>query len=115
MITIDSYTFGNMTIRGELYKKDLIISNGNVLPEWRRKEGHKLCLEDLEEKIEKDTDILVIGTGAYGVMNVPKSLREELEQKNITVHIAGTPKAVQLFNQYSAQNRDVSGAFHLTC
>ncbi len=112
---IESYRFGEMVVSGKSYHRDLKIINGRVVPDWWRREGHSLCLDDIRDILESDCEILVIGTGAYGVMKVPESVKQALEQRGLKVEIYPTAKAAERFNELFASKQKVAGAFHLTC
>lgn len=71
---IDFYEFGRIKINGKLYFKDLIIFPDGIKENWWRKEGHKLGAEDIEEVIAEKPEVLIVGTGYYGYMEV---LQEE--------------------------------------
>ena len=109
---INSYSFGNIKVNGQNISSDLIIFKDKIINDWWRKEGHRLHKEDLKEVIIYDPDVLIIGTGKQGIMTVPQSLINFLEDKNITVKVNKTDKAVQLFNK--ARGKKVA-ALHLTC
>jgi len=111
---INKYSFGNMTIREKEYHSDLIIYKNSVNDTWWRKEGHCLSIEDIEEIIDKKPEVLIIGTGAHGLMKISPSLIKYLELKNIRVIVKKTKEAVEEYNQLY-QNIHVIAAFHLTC
>ena len=111
---IEEYHFGRMVISGKTYTSDLILFPDKVISSWWRKSGHKLCLQDLEEVIQEKPDILVIGTGAMGVMKVNDEVRQYVQQEGITLIIEKTGKAVQFYNHHP-RDKKVIGAFHLTC
>ena len=46
---IEEYDFGRIVIDEKLYFKDLRIIDGEILPDWVRKEGHFLDVDDLKE------------------------------------------------------------------
>ena len=115
MIRIESYSFGRIKIEGDIYKKDLIISEGKITSPWWRKEGHNLQWEDLEEKIAGESEVLVVGTGAFGGMKEQQALREQIENSGLSLHVAKTEEAVNIFNDLSEQGKNVTGVFHLTC
>ncbi len=116
-IKIDAYSFGKMVYGGETYTSDLIIYPDRVDHSWRRLQGHLLQIEDLENILKQDPDILVIGTGYMGVMKVPPELKEQLENKNIQLHVQRTRAAVKTFNAFNRadKSKKVIAAFHLTC
>ena len=111
---IDGYVFGRMIIDSKTYTADVIVYPDRVDPSWWRKEGHYLNKEDLPDIIKAKPDILVIGTGNMGVMQVPEATVKYIEKQGIEVHVTKTGKAVEIFNELSA-GKKVIGAFHLTC
>ncbi|MGQ9801827.1 MAG: Mth938-like domain-containing protein [Candidatus Saccharicenans sp.] len=110
---IESYAFGRMTVGGKVYTADLIIVGEEIFPNWWRQEGHSLCAEDLKVVAERKPEILVIGTGAYGAMDVPYETEKYLEAQGIEVIWKPTAQAVEIFNSISGRKK--AGAFHLTC
>lgn len=111
---IHHYSFGSMEINGRTYDQDLIIFREKIISGWWRKEGHSLALKDLEKVIDYEPDLLIVGTGAYGVMRVPSATLKALEEKGIETICLNTRDAVDLFNRQNA-GKKVVGAFHLTC
>ena len=77
---IDSYSFGSMTVDGKEYTADLMIFPDRVRPDWWRQEGHLLRLGDLAEVLKYAPEVLVIGKGAAGIMQVPLAVKEALEK-----------------------------------
>ncbi|MHC4155844.1 MAG: Mth938-like domain-containing protein [Planctomycetota bacterium] len=112
---IDSYKFGHIVVNGVAYNSDVIIMGGAVRPNWWRKRGHLLSVEDLEAVIEARPSVLVIGCGASAMMKVPEETRQALGEQNIQSEALDTQKAVQRFNQLSAEGANVAAALHLTC
>lgn len=111
---IDHYSFGNITVNGNRYSKDMIIFPDRVFSPWWRGEGHLLQIDDLVEVIKTDIAELVIGTGYYDTMKVPSDVIEFLNNKGITASIEKTPEAVEVYNRI-ALKRAVITALHLSC
>ena len=111
---IDGYVFGRIIIDGKTYTTDVILYADMVDSSWWRKEGHSLYKEDLPGIVKAKPDILIIGTGNMGVMQVSESTIKYFEGQGIEVRVAKTGKAVEIFNELSA-GKKVIGAFHLTC
>ena len=112
---IDAYSFGSITVDGKIYKRDVIVFPQTVRPDWWRKEGHSLAMEDLDEVIAFEPDILVVGIGALGIMRIPSSTKSAIEKQGIRLFGQKTADAVDLFNEHIGQGEKVVGAFHLTC
>jgi hypothetical protein len=112
---IDSYQFGRIVVDGTTYQHDLIIAGNNVWPNWWRKQGHSLAIEDLASVIETEPDILVVGCGDSGIMRVPEQTRQALEAAGVLLEALNTHKAVERFNQLVHEGANVAAALHLTC
>jgi len=111
---IEHYSFGKITIDRQTYTSDLIVYPGRIDASWWRKEGHNLRVEDLKDVDNAKPDVLIIGTGAFGVMRVPKEIIAYFESKGIKVHTMRTGKAIGLFNELQ-KDTVVIAALHLTC
>jgi hypothetical protein len=112
---IEKYSFGSITVDSKEYTKDVIIFPDKVLCPWWREEGHSLSLEDLKEVIKLNPAILIIGTGAYGAMDVPEETLEILKEQNIETLTAKTAAAVEIYNEYIQKNKNIIACLHLTC
>ena len=112
---ISSYTFGSITIDNKNYQKDLMVFPDKVRPNWIRKKGHSLELDDIREIFNYHPDTLIIGTGAYGSMTIPSSTKEAISRQTIKLIAEDTEKACSLFNEHIKNNKKTVGAFHLTC
>ncbi|MFQ6091686.1 MAG: Mth938-like domain-containing protein [bacterium] len=111
---IDSYRFGEIVIDGERYTSDVIIYPDRVDANWWRKEGHRLSVGDLKGIVETRPEVLVVGTGDAGVMEVPVETKEYLEAGGIKLITERTGQACQTFNRLVGSG-NVIAALHLTC
>ena len=111
---IESYEFGRIRIDGKTYINDLIIFPDHVEDDWWRKRGHELHKEDIGTIMEEAPEVLIVGTGASGYLNVSSEIKKFIESKGIKVKIAKSREACKLFNELSEKRRVVA-AFHLTC
>jgi len=112
---IESYSFGRIVINGRSYTSDLIVFPSHVKDSWWRKEGHRLNIEDLREVIEEAPEVLVVGTGYYGLMKVPEDVKEYLANKGIKLIAKRTREACENFNSLLRSGKKVVAALHLTC
>ena len=111
---IGSYSFGSILIDGESYSSDLIIFPGKINASWWRKRSHKVDLEDIPELLEAEVEVIIFGTGAYGLMKIAKKVIEHFANRNIEVIIEKTGNAVNTYNEIS-ESKKVIAALHLTC
>jgi hypothetical protein len=122
MYRISDYEFGRVVVNGRTYCADLLILPDAVVPDWWREEGHDLSVADLweverravESAAEKPA-ALVVGTGTYGMMNVPAETRDWLAGLGIDLHELPTAEACERYNALAARGVRVAAALHLTC
>jgi len=112
---IESYDFGRIVINGRSYTSDLIVFPSHVKDNWWRKEGHRLSVDDLEEVFKATPEVLVVGTGYYGLMKVPEEVKEHLAKKGIKLIVKQTIEACETFNDFLRSGKKVVAALHLTC
>jgi len=111
---INSYQFGLITIDGKNYTSDVIIFPDRVKDSWWRKTGHELCLEDIADIIAENPEVLIVGTGASGLMQVLPEVKQGVEAQGIRLIVQTTDKACQTYNQL-CRSRKAVAALHLTC
>ena len=112
---IEQYSFGKIAIKGRMYTNDIKIICGRVVPDWWRKNGHRVEIHDIADILKENTDIFVLGKGKPGLMKSTDSLRKFLQKKEIELIEVSTPKAVDTFNKLLKEGKSVSAGFHLTC
>ena len=112
---IEAYSFGRMTVNGVTYIDDLMIIEGNVKENWRRKTGHYVDMADVRDILMAEPDVLVLGKGRSGMMEVAPSLRAHLSEIGMALIAENTTEAVRTFNQLWQEGRKVAAGFHLTC
>jgi len=111
---IEFYDFGQITIDGRRFTRDLIIFPDRVRDGWWRREGHQLSMHDLKEVVEAKPEVLVIGTGYNGYMDVPSDVRDFFASREIELVVEKTSEACETYNRLAKSKRAVA-ALHLTC
>ncbi len=112
-------SFGNITVADKTYEYDIWISSDGEIHKRKKKlsqeifgTSHVLSLPELEHIYEKDTDLLVFGTGQDGKCQLSEDAVTYLEKKGTRVLLENTPEAIRSWND--AKGR-VIGLFHVTC
>jgi hypothetical protein len=113
MARIEAYEFGRVLVDGVEHRRDVVVLPGRVVPDWRRREGHGLVLEDLEDVLDELPAWLVIGTGAYGRLEPEPEALAALRRRGIVVDALPTGEAVRLFADL--EPAQTAAALHLTC
>ena len=111
---IGEYRFGRIVVDDRVYTTDVIIFPDRVMANWWRKEGHSLSAADLWEVLRDPPDVIVIGQGSAGRMEVPIETRRRLREAGIEVIVEPTEEACQTYNRLR-ESRRVVAALHLTC
>lgn len=109
---IEENTFGSIKINGITYKNDIIITPKGVIPNWWRKEGHKIFWEDLSSLNFEGIKILFIGTGWSDALKVQDDLKEKMKELNIKIISKNTSKIIKEYENF--KNISIL-ALHLTC
>jgi hypothetical protein len=100
---------------GLSFCKDLKIIGDNIMENWWRGQGHRIDTADIADILAAGPEVLVVGTGYAGFMEISKSLHAALENRTIKLVAQKTPQAIKTFNELHSQGKRVAGAFHLTC
>lgn len=111
---VESYSFGRIRIDGRDYSADAIILPDRVIANWWRAEGHRLAMGDLGQVVAAGPEVLVVGTGAHGLMEIPHETLAALRENGIEVIVQRTGAAWHTYNRQSA-SRPTAAALHLTC
>jgi len=114
MNIIDSYRFGLIVVNGKHYTSDVIIFPDRVHDNWWRNTSHQLHLDELSEAIAAKPEVLIVGTGASGLMKVLPEVEQSLEAQGIKLIAQPTGEACNLYNQLCHSQRVVA-TLHLTC
>jgi hypothetical protein len=113
MARLEDYCFGRLTVDGQEHKRDLIVLPDRVVPDWRRRDGHSLAMEDLDEVLDDLPARLVLGVGAQSQLRPDPAVIAELERRGVTVECLTTDAAVRRYGQLD--ERRTAAALHLTC
>ena len=113
---IEGYEFGRIVVDGKKFTSDVIVGSDNVInSSWWRKEGHRVHKEDVQEILAYNPEIVVFGTGYYGIVKVEKEVEDLLGKKGIKVEKMKSEEAVKRFNELLKQGKRAVLAIHLTC
>jgi len=115
---VEKYAFGLIIINGKEYRYDVEVRwTGEVL-KWWRKEGHIFDVEDVKRAVAQNPDIIILGTGDWGMAQVTERCKNFIREKGIELIINKTKDAVEAFNtivQNPREKKKVIALFHLTC
>jgi hypothetical protein len=111
---IERYEFGLIVIEGQTFKTDLLIWPGRIKSDWWRQEAHLLHLDDVAEALAANPQVLVVGQGEPGKMQVDPALAAYLKDRGVELMVHPTREACRVINDLSGTRR-LAAALHLTC
>ena len=112
---IESFSFGNIVVDGVTYQHDIKIIHDHVVPQWWRKSGHRVDIEDVADLLAAKPETIVLGKGLPGLMSSSKVLKILLADQGIRLIEQKTALAIRTYNQILQEGHDVAGGFHLGC
>ncbi|CAN9493054.1 unnamed protein product [Ophioblennius macclurei] len=117
---IVSLSWGHMVVKGSSshYKDCKVWPGGSRAWDWRETgTNHSPGVQpgDLEEVLKKGIDLLVIGRGMKGALQVPPSTLDFVKQRGVEVKVFQTEEAVAEYNKLANGGAKVGGVFHSTC
>ena len=111
---IDSYKFGEFIVDKKKFECNIELINDQV-KEHRHLPEHRLTLDDFQDLINANPSVLIIGTGAYGVVKPPQQIIKVIENKGIKVIVEKTGDACKTYNRILKQGKKVAALMHNTC
>jgi len=114
---IQGYSFGEIKVGNECFNHDVYLNcQGQAIP-WQRQTSHWIDLNDIKEFLEEKPDIVIIGTGKWGVAKVSEKVFEWAKEEGINLIVEKTSLAVQKYNELISKESKAKmvGFFHLTC
>ncbi len=123
---IEGVSWGRFVINGKEHAKlsdgtvvgagkDIILIGDDVVP-WKDRKGHRLSKEMVRKVIEYKIDIVIIGNGFYGAVEVPPDVVEFLQLNGVReVIILKTPEACRKYNELYSRGKKVALLAHGTC
>jgi hypothetical protein len=111
---IDHYEFGLIVIEGQTFRKDVLMWPGRIKGDWWRKEAHLLKLDDVAEALVAAPQVLVVGQGEPGKMQVDPALAAFLQDRGVELIAHPTREACRVINDLTGERR-LAAALHLTC
>jgi len=118
--TINSTTFGSITINHQKYNQVLILGETIEEREYARlKEkfgtSHRIGLWKIEKLLSDKPEIIVVGTGQDGKFEVDEEFLVACKNVGVEVMVDKTPVALEIFNRLVGEGERVNGLFHTTC
>jgi len=118
-VRINDTSFGSITVNGERYDHDIIITLEGRVKKRKKKlsksiygTSHTISLPEIEYVYQKDADGIIIGSGQHGVARLSEEASDFMAGKKCSVVVKNTPEALKEWNSHKGR---WIGLFHITC
>ena len=115
---IVEHAWGRIVLdNGAVYKDAKLFPGGARTWDWRETgTAHLPGIQpaDVEELLERGAEVVVLGRGFDGRLQVQPDTLELLAERSVRVRVERTEEAVRLYNEL-AETCAVGGLFHSTC
>jgi hypothetical protein len=112
---VEHYEFGRIIVNGKTFTSDIVVGERVVNPNWWRKEGHRIQVDDIADILEYEPEVVVFGTGYHGLVKIDADVVEILRKKGIASEKLRSRDAVERFNELIKDGKNAVLAIHLTC
>jgi len=106
---IRSYSPGEIQLRDEVIRSNVIISGNRIIPDWQPSPIENLSITDFADVLELQPEIILLGTGSR--QHFPDiGLLTELMQSGVAIEVMETAAACRTFNVLIGEQRAVVAA-----
>ncbi len=106
---IRAYEKGQLIINEQAYRRNLIITPEQLIPDWRPQSVADLTAEDFDELLALRPGLILLGTGERQVFP-SAALYAGLINAGIGVEVMNTPAACRTYNILMSEGRSVAAA-----
>ncbi len=85
---------------------------------WRETDTHHvpgIQPSDVQELLDKGSQTVVLSRGMLLMLRTCQETIDQLEEMKISLHIAETKAAAEIYNDLASGGKAVGGLFHSTC
>ncbi len=117
---ITHFEWATFTIDGQIHSpekgvgKDIFLSPEGVNA-WHERKGHKLKAGMVRRALALKPEVLIIGNGVEGALEIGKKARQEVEDAGVKLVVLPTPEACREYNRLYRQGKRVILLAHGTC
>ena len=112
---IDSTEFGSITVGGRTYYSDVLIDWNGRVEEVKLQTRHLFDEPDFSKIKERRPEILIVGTGQSGLVEVSEKVKKTCEELGIELKEAPSKEAIELFNEALREGKKAIAFIHVTC
>lgn len=117
---ITHFEWGAFTVNGKVHNpeegvgKDIFLSPEGISA-WHERKGHKLKAGMVKRALALKPEVLIIGNGVEGALEIGKKARQTVEEAGVELIVLRTPEACHEYNRLYHKGRRVILLAHGTC
>ena len=117
---ITHFEWATFTIDGQIHSpekgvgKDIFLSPEGVSA-WHERKGHKLKAGMVRRALALKPEVLIIGNGVEGALEIGKKARKEIDDAGVKLIVLRTPEACREYNRLYRHGKRVILLAHGTC
>ncbi|MGC8851105.1 MAG: MTH938/NDUFAF3 family protein [Candidatus Micrarchaeia archaeon] len=120
MVCFESTGFGWVTADGKKYRDVLVVAGKLRERDLGRLHklfgtGHKIGEWEVEALCGGKPEVILVGNGQDGVLEVGADLREAAARAGAELEVMLTPAAIIRFNELTREGKRVNALIHTTC
>jgi len=77
--------------------------------------SHKIGDWEIEKLLKGDPQVIIVGTGQNGAMELDKETIQKLQSKGAEIIFDATPKIIEIYNEKIKQGVKTNALIHTTC
>jgi len=117
---INSTKFGEIVIDNKKYHQVLIIGDSIEERDYEKLQelfgtSHKIGEWEVEKLLKGNPQVIIVGTGQNGAMEVDDKLVDKFKALSIETIIDVTPKIIEIYNDQIKLGKRVNALMHTTC
>jgi len=116
---IDHISWGHMEVAGLGVGKDFKLWPGGGREwNWRETDTHHvpgIQPSDVQELLDNGSQTVILSRGMLLMLRTCQETIDQLEEMKISLHIAETKAAAEIYNDLASGGKAVGGLFHSTC
>ena len=116
---IERLSWGRMEVEGVGIGKDFKLwPGGGRVWDWRETDTHHvpgIQPADVEELLDNGSRTMVLSRGMLLMLHTCQETLDLLEERRVSVHVAETNAAAEIYNELASRGESVGGLFHSTC
>ncbi len=110
--SIQGYDSGSVVVNGQQYSRSIVVLPDQLITEWRPARFSDLQESDLQQLLERNPEVVLLGTGPRQEFPSPSLLALFLDRQ-IGIETMDTASACRTYNILAAEGRRVAAALLL--